>query len=120
MKKVKITEAQLAEIAEMLKITDTDANSGSIKTDAQKTAQTINNNGLSGLVNNPNKNVGVSINDKNGELGFGRGKDVTVSNRNSTNESILTLNDVKKMRKEYIREHSEIISIKDFLKKIEQ
>ena len=118
MAKIKITEEQLSKLYEILKITDTDANTGSFRTNASKTAQSLNNSGL-GTATNSDK-FAVSVNDKHGELGFGPDKDVTISNSNNktVNEKIMTVGEILEARKKYIKEHSETITIKDFLKRV--
>ncbi len=118
MAKIKITEEQLSQIREVLKISDTEANTGSFRTNATKTAQSLNNSGL-GTATNSDK-FAVSVNDTHGELGFGPNKDVTITNsgQNSMNESIMTVGDVRKMKRDYLKEHSQTVTIKEFLKSI--
>lgn len=111
MRKIKITEAQFKQIKEMLKISDTDANSDSITANASKTAQTMTQNGI-----DKNK-CAIGLTDKKNEFGLGPDTEVTIKPGNSTNESIITIRELNNMKRKYLKEHSEVVKIKDFLKK---
>ena len=111
MRKIKITDSQWKQINEMLKISDTDANSDSITANASKTAQTMTQNGI-----DKNK-CAIGVTDKKNEFGLGPDTEVTINASDNTNESIITIRELNDMKRKYIKEHSEVVKIKDFLKK---